>query len=89
MVMVDPTMQVREPAPRGLRVNAVSAGPIETAWGKAGATEADRGTVRTRIPLGQPGRPGQVAGAILFLASARASWITGHALAVDCGWSAA
>ena len=79
-----------ELAPRAVRVNAVSVGPIETAaWDKVGATEADRDGVRVRVPLARLGRPEEVAEAILFLASARASYITGHALAVDGGWSAA
>lgn len=79
-----------ELAPRAVRVNAVSVGPIETAaWDKVGATEADRDGVRARVPLARLGRPEEVAEAILFLASMRASYITGHALAVDGGWSAA
>ncbi len=79
-----------ELAPRAVRVNAVSVGPIETAaWDKVGATEADRQGVRARVPLGRLGRADEVAEAILFLASGRASYITGHALAVDGGWSAA
>lgn len=79
-----------ELAPRAVRVNAVSVGPIETAaWDKVGATEADRDSVRARVPLARLGRAEEVAEAILFLASTRASYITGHALAVDGGWSAA
>jgi NAD(P)-dependent dehydrogenase (short-subunit alcohol dehydrogenase family) len=79
-----------ELAPRAIRVNAVSLGPIETpAWEKVGATEADRESVRARVPLGRLGQAEEVAEAVLFLASARASFITGHALAVDGGWSAA
>ncbi len=78
-----------ELAPRAVRVNAVSVGPIETAaWDKVGATEADREGVRARVPLGRLGRAEEVAEATLFLASERASYITGHALAVDGGWSA-
>jgi NAD(P)-dependent dehydrogenase (short-subunit alcohol dehydrogenase family) len=39
-------------------------------------------------PLGRLGEPEDVARAVLFLASDEASWITGHALAVDGGFSA-
>jgi NAD(P)-dependent dehydrogenase (short-subunit alcohol dehydrogenase family) len=79
-----------ELAPRGVRVNAVSVGPIETgAWDKVGATEEDRAGVRAKVPLGRLGRPEEVAEAILFLASPRASYITGHELAVDGGWGIA
>jgi NAD(P)-dependent dehydrogenase (short-subunit alcohol dehydrogenase family) len=79
-----------ELAPRGVRVNAVSVGPIETAaWDKAGATEEDRAGVRAKVPLGRLGRAAEVADAVLFLASERASYVTGHELAVDGGWGAA
>ncbi len=79
-----------ELAPRGVRVNAVSLGPIETeAWDKVGASEEDRAGVRAKVPLGRLGRPEEVASAVLFLASENATYITGHELAVDGGWGCA
>jgi NAD(P)-dependent dehydrogenase (short-subunit alcohol dehydrogenase family) len=80
----------KELAPRGIRVNAVSVGPIDTpAWEKAGATEEDRGNVARQVALQRLGKASEVAEAILFLASTRSSYITGHELAVDGGWALA
>jgi NAD(P)-dependent dehydrogenase (short-subunit alcohol dehydrogenase family) len=74
---------------RGIRVNAVAVGPIETpAWDKAGATEEDKAGVRSQVPLGRLGRAEEVAQAILFLATSRSSFVHGQELAVDGGWSA-
>ena len=77
-----------ELAPRGIRVNAVALGPIETeAWDKAGASADDRLDVAQTVLLGRLGRPAEVAEAIAFLASSRSSFVHGHELAVDGGWS--
>ncbi len=77
-----------ELAPRGIRVNAVSLGPIETeAWDKAGATAEDRSGVAQTVPLGRLGRAEEVAEAVAFLASPRSSFVHGHELVVDGGWS--
>ena len=71
-----------ELAPRGVRVNAVSPGPIETPiFGKAGMSADEvagfKSGVTSRVPLGRIGRPEEIAATVLFLA-ADASFITGE-----------
>jgi 3-oxoacyl-[acyl-carrier protein] reductase len=74
----------REVAPRGITVNAVAAGYIETdIW--ATVPEAARQAALTMIPLGRTGQPEEIAKAIAFLASDDAAYITGHVLTVDGG----
>ena len=72
-----------ELAPKGIRVNVVSPGPIATTWLKA--PEEVRKAVINLIPLGRLGRPDEVATAALFLASDDSSFTTGAELHVDGG----
>jgi NAD(P)-dependent dehydrogenase (short-subunit alcohol dehydrogenase family) len=79
-----------ELAPRKIRVNAISPGPIETPiFGKIGLSasqvEGFRKDVVTNVPLGRFGAAEEVASAAAFLASVDASFITGTELAVDGG----
>jgi len=78
-----------ECGPHGITVNAVCPGWIDwaDAWGeKHGAAAADlRGAAERLIPLGRTGRAEDVAGAILFLASDHAAYVTGAALDVNGG----
>jgi len=73
---------------RGVRVNAVAAGLTESRM-TAGTFAQEEWTAPTlaRTPLGRLGRPEDIAGAILFLSSPAASWITGQTLAVDGGYT--
>ena len=75
-----------ELAPAGIRVNSVTAGYIHSdRW--AGLTgEAERR--RANIPLGREAAGGEIAGAVLFLASEAASHIAGACLTVDGGVTA-
>ncbi|MBI4506693.1 MAG: glucose 1-dehydrogenase [Chloroflexi bacterium] len=68
-------------------VNAVSPGPIDTGrWsGLAARDPAATAAVIAEIPVGRIGRPEDVAGAIVFLASRQASFITGASLTIDGG----
>ncbi len=79
-----------ELAPAGIRVNAVSPGPIETPlYGKLGMTpEAIQGFSQdlvARIPLKRFGSAGEVAKAALFLASEDSSFMTGEEIVLDGG----
>lgn len=75
----------RECARRSIRVNAVAPGLIQTSMAETIA-EKVRDEMRKAIPLGRLGDPREVAGAVLFLCSPLAAYITGHVLEVDGGW---
>jgi NAD(P)-dependent dehydrogenase (short-subunit alcohol dehydrogenase family) len=78
-----------EGAAFNIRVNAVAPGPVETGMLNrfTGSSERKAGLVAS-VPLQRTGTPEGIAHAVLFLASAKASFITGHVLAVDGGKSA-
>ncbi|MDR3510335.1 MAG: SDR family oxidoreductase [Caulobacteraceae bacterium] len=78
-----------ELAPRGVRVNAISPGPIETPiFGKSGLSaeqiEGFKSDITSRVPLGRIGRPEEIAAAVLFLA-ADATFITGEEIIAGGG----
>jgi NAD(P)-dependent dehydrogenase (short-subunit alcohol dehydrogenase family) len=79
-----------EGAAFGVRVNAVAPGPIETAMLDRFTGNADRraGLV-AGVPLKRVGRPEEIADAIVFAASAKASFVTGQIIAVNGGKTAA
>ena len=74
----------------GIRVNAVAPGYVRTALvaelERQGALDAQG--IAHRTPLGRMAEPAEIAEAIVFLASPRASYITGAVLPVDGGWTA-
>jgi NAD(P)-dependent dehydrogenase (short-subunit alcohol dehydrogenase family) len=72
----------------GIRVNAVAPGPVETAMAKDVHTPAIRADYHDAIPLNRYGLEEELAEAIFFLCSERASYITGQTLAVDGGFDA-
>jgi len=74
----------RELASRGVTVNAVAPGYIETDM-TAALTAEQREALAKQIPLERLGRPEDIAQAVLFLASDGASYITGQVLVVDGG----
>src|SRR5271169_2726328 len=78
-----------EVAGSGVRVNAVAPGPTETEMLNrfTGNAERKAGLVST-VPLRRVGKPEEIADAIVFLASDKAAFITGHVLSVDGGKSA-
>ncbi|MDB5050814.1 MAG: short-chain dehydrogenase [Fibrobacteres bacterium] len=79
-----------ELAPRGIRVNAVCPGPVDTAFvKKAGVPESAMPDFNTamqrRIPLGRIGTPGDIAKLAAFVSSDDASYITGAEYLIDGG----
>jgi NAD(P)-dependent dehydrogenase (short-subunit alcohol dehydrogenase family) len=81
-----------ELAPRGIRVNAVSPGPIRTPFhGKLGLSEtelkATAAGIEQQVPLRRFGEAGEIAQAALFLASDDSAFMTGAEIVVDGGLS--
>jgi NAD(P)-dependent dehydrogenase (short-subunit alcohol dehydrogenase family) len=78
--------QAVELAALGIRVNAVAPGPVDTAMAKAVHTPEIRADYHDHMPLNRYGLEDELAEAIYFLCSERASYITGQVLAVDGGF---
>lgn len=74
-------------AARGIRVNTVTPGHVETEMfdGVTGGNDQVREYFRSQVALGRLGQPDDIADAVLFLLSSRASYITGQELVVDGG----
>ncbi|MGW0842620.1 SDR family NAD(P)-dependent oxidoreductase [Streptomyces sp. NPDC002787] len=80
-----------ELARKGIRVNAVCPGAVDTAMsdpGDGGDAAAVDKLYRKRVPLGRIGRPEEVARLALFLSCADSSYITGQPFVIDGGWLA-
>jgi NAD(P)-dependent dehydrogenase (short-subunit alcohol dehydrogenase family) len=79
-----------EYARQGIRVNSICPGPIETPLlAELLRDPARRERRLVHVPMGRFGRPEEIAAAALFLASDEASFVTGSALVVDGGITAA
>jgi len=81
-----------ELAPRGIRVNAISPGPISTPFhGKLGLSDADlsavAASIEAQVPLGRFGEASEIANGVVFLASDDSSFMTGSELIIDGGIS--
>jgi 3-oxoacyl-[acyl-carrier protein] reductase len=78
----------RELGPRGIRVNAINPGMVETEGvHAAGIAESDmRKQVEAQTPLGRIGQPQDIATAAVFFASSDSAWITGETLTVAGGY---
>jgi NAD(P)-dependent dehydrogenase (short-subunit alcohol dehydrogenase family) len=77
-------------APYGIRINVIAPGLIQTPMSKRAAEDpAIMKFVRSKQPLdgGRIGMPKDLDGAVVFLLSDHAKWITGQVIAVDGGWS--
>jgi glucose 1-dehydrogenase len=76
-------------AAHGIRVNAIAPGPTLTGLTRASYTDpAARRATEALIPLGRLGQPDDLVGAVLFLASDEARWVTGSTVTVDGGYLA-
>jgi 2-dehydro-3-deoxy-D-gluconate 5-dehydrogenase len=77
-------------APFGVTVNAIAPCTFETPMVQRviDAEEAYRERVIARIPLGRMGKPEEIVGTVLYLASPASSMMTGHVLALDGGYTA-
>jgi NAD(P)-dependent dehydrogenase (short-subunit alcohol dehydrogenase family) len=73
----------------GVRVNAISPGPVDTEFMRVVLSPEFRAGYLARIPMGRYGQPDEIAGATLFLASDDARYVTGTVLFVDGGFSSA
>jgi 3-oxoacyl-[acyl-carrier protein] reductase len=74
-----------ETARRGIRVNAIAPGVIETAMA-AMIPEKVREKMLENIPLGRFGMPSEIADVVLFLCSPLASYVTGQTIEINGGW---
>ncbi len=66
----------------GITVNVVAPGPVQTGY----IMPEDEAAIAAGTPLGRVGRPEDIAGVIVFLASEQAHWLTGQQLYVGGGW---
>jgi len=75
----------REVASRGIRVNVVTPGFIDTDMTKA-MPEAARQALLATVPLGRTGTPADIAGLVVYLASDASAYVTGQTVSVDGGF---
>jgi glucose 1-dehydrogenase len=76
-----------ELAPHAIRVNAIAPGPTLTGLTQASYADPERRRATiAQIPLGRMGKPEDIVGAILFLASDESRWVTGSTVTVDGGY---
>ena len=77
-------------AKKGIRVNAVCPGVTRTGITEAfiQATPDGAAQLAAQSPMGRMGEPEEIAAAVIWLCSDESSFVTGHALAIDGGWTA-
>ncbi len=83
-----------ELAPKGILVNAIAPGSTLTEitkklfYGPDGSFHARTAAFMKHVPLGRPGEPEEIAQGALFLAAPESSYVNGHCLTIDGGWTA-
>jgi NAD(P)-dependent dehydrogenase (short-subunit alcohol dehydrogenase family) len=83
-----------ELGPKGILVNSIAPGSVLTEgtrqlfYGEDGSFRAQTAKFMKHVPLGRPATPEEIAEGILFLATPENSYMTGHLLMVDGGWTA-
>ncbi len=77
------TTLAAELGPRGITVNCVNPGPVDTGY----ADDAARAEVAAEHPRGRWGTPDDIAAVLLWLSSTASGWMTGQTLDVDGGWA--
>jgi 3-oxoacyl-[acyl-carrier protein] reductase len=77
----------KELGPRGIRVNTINPGMVETEGTQSAGIASDemRKQIEAQTPLGRIGQPRDIAGAAVFLASSDSSWITGETFVISGG----
>ena len=75
----------KELGPRGVRVNGVAPGAVDTDLFHSGKTEEAKQRAASMSPFNRIGRPSEVAEAVAFLASERASWVHGQIIQPNGG----
>ena len=74
-------------APKGVRVNSIAPGPFPNPRGQGGK-EAFVKKLSDKVPMARLGKAEEIVGAVVFLASDAASFVTGSEISVDGGWTA-
>jgi 3-oxoacyl-[acyl-carrier protein] reductase len=75
----------RELGPLNIRINAIAPGPTETPALLGVVSKPQLDAIVATMPIARLGRPDDLVGALLFLLSDEARWVTGHVLNVDGG----
>lgn len=76
----------RDLGPRGITINNVQPGPVDTDMNPASGDFAE--TLKAMMPIGRYGKDEEIAGFVAYLASPEAAYITGASLSIDGGFSA-